>query len=134
MGVSDYTCPSGMILQVGTSSLPQVAAFEASSPPQRGETKGQSAAGKMLYNSKKNWKRCLLGSLEVLDNITIVPGLPKLPPSTPIQEVFFSPPFRPSQAGDLGVHLSTKVFARLYGVDTILEKPATPEAHTKTRK
>ena len=34
------TCPSGMILPVATSSVLQVAAFEASSPPQRGETRG----------------------------------------------------------------------------------------------
>ena len=85
------TFPSGMILQVGTNSVPQAAAFEASRHP-KGVGRGLcSRKDAVQLEEKLFW--CLLGSLEVLDNVTIVPivfqNFPKYPHSG---GVFFTPP------------------------------------------
>ena len=126
------TFPSGMILQVGTNSVPQVAAFEASRHP-KGVGRA-CAAGKMLYNSKKNCFDACLVHWRFLDNISLVPivfqNFPKYPP---FRRCFFHPPsglLRPAIWGPP----THQGICKTIGVDTILEKLATFQAHTKTRK
>ena len=78
---------------------------------------------------------CLLGSLEVLDNITIVPGLTKNSPSTPIQEVFFSPPLQAFSGRRFGGPPKHQGICKTIGVDRHhLRKPSNSESPHQNEK